>query len=139
MDPAVPLIVVADRDRMHERLVTAGLGQLGYEAKPARDPATLQKVVDEVRCVDALLVDLAMFGNSVMFLNRVIFAHRPLLVVLMLGLGTGLSPDVARTSGFDACFSKIVDVKRLDRFLRDHLPLSRRPPRKQAGVQAKRL
>ena len=50
-------------------------------------------------------------------------------VILMLAVGTGFTPDVARTSGFDACFSKIVDVGRLDRYIRDHLLLSRRPPR----------
>lgn len=132
MDTPVPLVVLADRDRLHEGLVAAALADLGYEVLTARTAWELQHVVT-TRNVDVLLVDLALFGSSVTFLNGVLDAHRPLLVVLMLALGTGLTPDVARTSGFDACFSKIVDVKRLDRFLRDHLPLSRRPPRRQAN------
>ena len=138
MNTGVPLVVVADRDRLHEGLVTAALSDLGYEVVTARTIWELQRLI-ETRQIDVLLVDLALFGSSVTFLNGVIFARRPLLVILMLALGTGFTPDVARTSGFDACFSKIVDVKRLDRFLRDHLPLSRRPPRKQAGVDSKRF
>lgn len=138
MDTGVPLIVVVDRDRLHEGLVTAALSDLGYEVLTARTIWELQRLV-ETRHIDALLVDLSLFGSSVTFLNGVIFARRPLLVILMLALGTGFTPDVARTSGFDACFSKIVDVKRLDRYLRDHLPLSRRPPRRQAGAESKRF
>jgi DNA-binding response OmpR family regulator len=137
MDSGVPLVVIADRDRLHEGLVTAGLTDLGYEVLNARTIWELQRLV-EARHIDVLLVDLGLFGSSITFLNGVIFARRPLLVVLMLALGSGFTPDVARTSGFDACFSKIVDLKRLDRFLRDHLPLSRRPPRRQAASDAKR-
>lgn len=137
MDTGVPLVVIADRDRLHEGLVTAGLADLGYEIITARTIWELQRLI-ETRHIDVLLVDLALFGSSVTFLNGVIYARRPLLVVLMLALGSGFTPDVARTSGFDACFSKIVDVKRLDRYLRDHLPLSRRPPRKQAAAAESR-
>lgn len=132
MASEVPLVVVADRDRLHERLVTTALSELGYDVVPVRTAWELQHVV-ATRTVDALLVDLAMFGSSIAFLNSVVFVRRPLLVVLMLALGTGMTPEVARSSGFDACFSKIIDVPRLDRFLRDHLPLSRRPPRVTAA------
>lgn len=131
METTVPLVVVADRDRLHESLLTAALADLGYDVIAARNVWELQRLI-ETRTIDVLLVDMALFGSSVTFLNGVIFVRRPLLVVLMLALGSGLTPDVARTSGFDACFSKIIDAGRLDRFLRDHLPLSRRPPRRQA-------
>ncbi len=128
MNSGVPLVVVADRDRLHEGLVTAALSDLRYEVLTARSAWELQHLI-ETRHVDVLLVDLSLFGSSVSFLNGVMAPRRPLLVILMLAVGTGFTPDVARTSGFDACFSKIVDVGRLDRYIRDHLPLSRRPPR----------
>lgn len=126
----VPFVVVADRDRAHESLVSAGLRELGYEVQGARSVYELHRLL-EARPLDALLVDLSMFGTSVTFMNAVLTPRRPLIVVLMLALGSGLTPEVARASGFDGCFAKIVDVRRLDRFLRDRLPLSRRPPRRQ--------
>src|SRR6476620_11245132 len=87
MDTAVPLVVIADRDRLHEGLVTAALSDLGYEVLTARTIWELQRLI-ETRHIDVLLVDLALFGSSVTFLNGVIFARRPLLVILMLALGT---------------------------------------------------
>lgn len=131
MHAGVPLVVVADRDRLHEGLVTAALTDLGYEVVGARSPWELHHLI-EARQIDVLLVDLALFGSSVGFLDGVLAPRRPPLVVLMLAIGGGFTPDVARSSGFDACFSKLVDVGRLDRFLRDHLPLSRRPARDHA-------
>jgi DNA-binding response OmpR family regulator len=126
---AVPHVLVADRDRIQEPLVTRGLRDLGYDVDVATTPYDVQRLVD-AKAYDALLVDLTIFGNSVTFLFRVLEPRRPVLVVLLLSLATGITPDVARVSGFDACFAKVVDVRRLDKFLCERMPLTRRPLRR---------
>lgn len=129
-----PHVLVADRDRIQEPILTGELRALGYDVDVASTAYDVQRAID-ARRYDVLLVDLALFGSSTVFFFRVIEERRPPVVVLLLSLATGITPDVARSSGFDACFAKVVDVRRLDQFLRARLPLSRRPLRhaEQAG------
>jgi CheY-like chemotaxis protein len=119
------------------RVLSEGLGRLGYIVTPATDPReALTAFTANPQGVDAVLTDLSMPHLSGVELGRRVLDLRPdMPVVLFTGYSAELSQEEARAIGFRAVLHKPMTLAVLAEAL--HRALDG-PPRERPGPETAR-
>jgi CheY-like chemotaxis protein len=113
-------VVVVDDDEDNAIVLEVGLQIVGFVVKTAR---SLREAVAllESGDVDALVTDYSLGDGTAIELLATLGAKRPRLAILVTGHGSPEHVAESRAAGFDAHLVKPIDLRQLERTLRDAL------------------
>jgi CheY-like chemotaxis protein len=113
-----PTVVVVDDDEDNVVVLEVGLQTAGFDVKTARSVREALELLAAGQ-VDALVTDYSLGDGTALELLASLGAKRPRLAILVTGHGSPEDVALSRAAGFDAHLVKPIDLRQLERTLRD--------------------
>ena len=111
-------VLLCDEDRESAAPLAAELEDLGHDVTIVCSCSEAFSAAC-ARDYDALVAAPFLRDGATLLLPRALGIRRPRLMLLMTRMSERLSPGAAERVGFDAQLTRVIDARRLDRFVRN--------------------